>query len=278
VTYRKLVEGTIIFPDYLEKIGQKLSYYLTEIINNKIQISRGNYFYVLCKCKELVGDKFDGGTNPLLFAIMLKMSRTTKELYFDEENWLPKEEELERRHIKTYSRFLLFSSNLIVLEDARPQLSRHTFVDILKLLLEKVVARDVGVFQLDVRFKKSKEEIVSFIEKCDYITSIKFIDLYTPNPYDFGAEKINKARDIIKRGKIKNLSVENPSGLEVESDEISGVVGLVQSGMGDAKVKGKHKESTEYLETRSKLKSKKVEIEDDDDFIQEAHQFAEEEG
>ena len=272
MTVRRLVEGIVMLPSYIVREGRDIMHYVKKIIDRKISVSRGNFIYVLCKPEAI---PLENGGERALFSEMLKMSRSTKEQYFDEDSWLPVEEERPEKHIRTFSRFLLFEDGGVVLEDAYPQLSRNTFADMLEKLLHEAIKDEEAIFRIQVNFKKSEEEIHRFIDRCVVIRAVRFSGMAAPNPYDFGEEKINRARDLIKRTNSRVLLYENPDGVNVGSDEISGGLGIVQAGIGDAKITGTAEDGErEILETKRRLRTKRVDIEDDKDFVKKALEFA----
>lgn len=259
---RRLIEGVVFLPGYIEKQGKDLRYFIEKIITAKTSKERGKFTYVLCRFKKIQCDK-----DFCVFAEMVKMVSNKKELCFDEETWALKEEELKKKPIRTFSRFLVFPKDTIVLEDINPSLSRNTFKEMLKELLDKAISKEEAVFQFDINFKKSETELIKFIDSCDSIEKIRFYDLQAPNPYKFDDQNINDARDIIKRNKIKKMIIENKEGLEYGEKEINGILGLVSGAAGDAVIDGKRHGRPARYETKKKLKTQQFEISNDEEFI-----------
>lgn len=258
----RIMEGYINVPKFLQ---DKLNFYIKKIFEDKKMVRIRDYYYTICHIKE----------NEYLFGEMVKMASSTKELYFDEDEWDLVEEEIEKRHVKIFNRFLLYDDRTLILEDSY-FLSRNTFKNALQNLLEEVIQEETPVFTIDITFKKSREELLHFINRMDLIQRIVFQGLKVPNPIKSikDDKKMQKAVDLIERIKAENMTFESETGINIEADEVHGSLHLVTEGKGkDAKISGISKGQKDFYEVRSKIKQRKVKIEDDEDFIREAEKL-----
>jgi hypothetical protein len=199
-----------------------------------------------------------------------------KETYFDENKWDLVEEEIEKRHVKIYSRFILYEDRTIILEDS-PFLSRKAFTKALEKLLSDVLQKDHPIFTISITFKKSMEDVLYFIKHYPTIRKISFTGLSSPNPIKnlYDDKKMKKAFEFIERTKAKNMTFESDKGIDIEADEIQGSLAIVSEGIGkDAKISGISKEGLEGIyDVKNKLKERRVQIEDDEDFIKESEKL-----
>jgi len=227
----------------------------------------GKYYYTICTIKK---DK------NYHLGILLKIAQSMKANYFDEINWMPIGREISERQIRISIRFIIYPDSVMIFEDLYPYFSKNNFKRAFKTLLSASMTDEEAVFYLELNIKKDIETIYSFLDDCDKIDKIIFEDLKVPNPYKFNDEKIKKAVELIERNKIKKMTVENKEGLNKEGDEIEGTLGLIaERGIGNARISGSKGEHKKQYETKTKIKTKKIEYEDDDEFIKKANEFKE---
>lgn len=260
---RTLVEAHVFMPSGYEG---KLSSVVENIIREKRKQERNNYEFVICKSPEVT-------VSSQHVYVMYRINKSNYESYFDAVNWQPVIKHNDEKHIKSKSRFLIFEDDTVVLEDAKPTLSKNVFKNILEqLLIGEITER---VREIKIEFVVGKEDIEQFLENCASITYIRFSDLYAPNPYNFG-EKINNGRDLIKNWKCGKITIESKDGsVNVGANEISGMIGMVQEGVGRVKIKGTNaqEEKSQFETTQKMFKSETVDIKNDTDFLQRAKKF-----
>lgn len=243
-----IIEGYVSYPDY---VNNDMFYYIDKIIKTKEMVQQGKFFYTICNVKSYEG---------YVYGLLLKISQSRREEYFDEEKWSPIEKEISERRVNISSRFLIFNDSTIIFEDVSAYLSKHTFRKAFIKLLHKAMKDEEIIFTLDINFKKSKKDILYFINNCDYITRIVFDGLKVPNPYKFNDENTKKAVRFIEELKIKKASLENKDdGINVNSPKINGLLNIVHNrGIGNSKIYGVKRQSPQYYNTKSKIKSKKI--------------------
>lgn len=250
-----LVIGTLHYPKYL---GEDIVDCLDKIVKNRIVVERGEYLYTLCHVQTQANDKFVVGE-------MVKLTRESKEKYFDPKKWEPIEYEMHGKRLVISSRFLLGQNSIMVIEHKRPSLPRSTFANMLKELLSRVI--DDPVFTLDVTFHKNPTEIQTFIKEQDQILSISLSNILLKNP-TFERRKIKKAEALIKEIGMTRGKLENPeTGINKQGEVFEGFVGLAEQGQLDMTIQGRKDAdrpgTKRTLATKQRILIERIEIEGD---------------
>lgn len=268
ITGAIIFEAYISYPDYAQNT---FSYYIEKIQKKHIMIPKGNYFYTIYTVKIPKHEN-------IIFGFFLKISKSMKGNFFDEKRWAPFEKETTDREIRYSNRFVIYpSDSAIIFEERPPYFSKTNFRSMFKELLEEAMKSEETIYHFELNIKKDIQTIFTFLEECDKIEKIFFEGLKKPNPFKFHDEKYQKGVEFIVRNNIKSLTMSNKEddkGINAEGDETEGILDLVTNrGIGNAKIEGVKGDEKKYYNTRTKLKTKRVYYENDEDFVRKANEF-----
>ncbi len=254
-----LITGTINLSNWTERTIQEC---ILELEKKKISYEYYDFLYLICYVKT---DK------KYLFGKMLKLRKSQVEESFDLDSWELKTDYIDKKRVYSQIRFLITKDGRFVMEERTPYLSKGQFQTVLQELFHKVVEATVT---LDMGYKTDIKELKDFIQAADVITHIEFDRMRVSNP--IRTKGIENIESII-RAKVRKLNLASQSGQSIDTEEESIAAGIELSneGYADAKIQGTIKGTRAVFSSRKRILKKKVEIDDDDEFVGEAKNLLE---